>query len=288
MKKRCLFFGNCQMHIIKEILKQTYFNQQYECDLFSSHINTCDDLEKLYQKLNTYSFVAIQPHNNYRNNPKYNIENIVMNVNSDCKIIIMPSCYFNFYYPFLTYAHNNDELIRDPSDYHDKNFIDLYNKEKKNVSEEYKKMLDDEGLLSIDELTKMAENSIMELKRRETEYMNKDYGRMLDYKYITISDFVNDNYKKELLFYSMNHPSYNLFKYICNKTLKILNLKNYINSFSFYDPLSYLHPPLYRCIQKVVEFDISKYRPNINNKNNIDDIINMYLEKYNTYNNIHY
>jgi len=291
MKQKCLFFGNCQMHIIKEMIKQTIFNEIYDCDLFSSHIDTCDDLDKLYFKLNIYSFIAIQPHYNYKNNSKYNISSIVKHVNTNCKIIIIPSCYFKFYYPFLTYCFTNNDLLKLPVDYHDKNLIDLYNKNINNndiIKTEYKKLLYNEDLISKKDLRKMAKESIDELKTREKKFMSESYGTKMDYVYLIISDFIENNYKKKLLFYSMNHPTYYLFEYIANELLQILGLGQYINNFVFYDPLDYLHPPLYKCIQKAVNFNISDFLPNINNLVDIDKITDMYLKDYDKIDNIRY
>ena len=296
MKSKCLVFGNCQMYIIQELLKDTHFNTLYDCDLFSSHINTCEDLDNIYLKLDKYELILIQPHYNYRNNSKYNINSIVKHVNKDCKIIIIPSSYFNFYYPYLTYAYSDDTMLRSPSDYHDKNFISLYNvnkkerekENKKDIKEEYKKMLNDKSLMSKDELKKMANGSIAELKRRENAFMTEDYGVELDYKYIVISDFIKDNYKKKLLFYSMNHPTYYLFEYVTNEVLKVLDLEIYMNTFKFSDPLSNLHPPIYKCVENVVKFNTGKYFPVINNIVDIDKISDMYIESYKKCKNIRY
>ena len=46
------------MYILQELLKDTYFNNLYDCDLFSSHINTCEDLDKIYEKLDKYLVVT--------------------------------------------------------------------------------------------------------------------------------------------------------------------------------------------------------------------------------------
>ena len=290
MKSKCLFFGNCQMYIIKEFLIDTDFNNLYECDLFSSHINTCDDLEKIYEKLNIYSLIFIQPHYNYRDNEKYNISSIVKYVDLKCKIIVIPSSYFKFYYPFLTYAFTDDKLLREPSDYHDKNFIDLYNKEKDivKIKNEYNKLLNDDKLLSLKDLKKIARDSMKEIIKRENAYKNENYGVKLEYNFITISHYIKENYKKKLLFYSMNHPTYYLFEYIVNEILKILNLKECIDSFSFKDHLSNTHPPIYKCLAKAVEFDINNYFTNINNVVDNDKIMDMYLKDYSKYENIHY
>jgi hypothetical protein len=288
MKKKCLFFGNCQMHIIKEMLKTTKFVNLYDCDLFSSHMNTCNDLEKIYKKLNIYSIIFIQPHNNYRNNIKYNINSIVKYVNKDCKIIIIPSCYFNFYYPFLTYAYYEKEILKKPSDYHDKNLIDLYHNNIKNIKNEYIKLINDIELLTIEKMNEMANNSIDEMEKREEKFKNEDYIIRLDYIFITISNFIKENYKEKLLFYSMNHPTYYLFEYLVNEILKKINLNEYVDTFDFMDPLDNLHPPLYKCLEKVVNFDLNKFYPIVNNLIDIGKITDMYLNDYVLYKNIRY
>ena len=49
------------------------------------------------------------------------------------------------------------------------------------------------------------------------------------------------------------------------------------------DLLSHLRCIIYKCIQNVVEFDISKYEPKLNNLSNNEEIINLYFDKYKEY-----
>jgi len=78
---------------------------------------------------------------------------------------------------------------------------------------------------------------------------------------IIASTFIKDNYKKKLLFYSVNHPTKYLLHYISIEILKKLGINyNLINP--NIDPLySNERCILYKCIENVIEFDINYHKP---------------------------
>ena len=125
----------------------------------------------------------------------------------------------------------------------------------------------------------MANNSLIELNRRHCELKNK-YNDTKNVYLIKIHDYLKENYKKTLLFYSMNHPSKYIFQYISEEIINILQIKNTIDY--DIDDLSCLRCIIYKCIQKNVEFDISKHTPLICNETNINSITKIYYDFYGT------
>ena len=293
MKQNCLFFGNCQMFVIKEILKTSEFNNYYNLFVFSSHLQQNEEsLNKLYGELQHYSLIIIQPH---YSNEEYTLNSIISKTNDKCKVIILPSSYFNGYYPNLTYAlDEHRQIVRKPSDYHDKLIIDLYKEYKhgniteKEIKEIFTKHFEDINYISKEKLEESIEEGIVELQKREDKYINEKYKMNRDYSFIRISTFIKNNYKKKLLFYSMNHPSIHLFTYICNEILSILDMDYCVNKFSKLDLLDNVRVPLYKCIKNVVNFDVDKHAFLINNKQNVNDLVKMYIEEYKNIKNIEY
>ena len=293
MKQNCLFFGNCQMFVIKEILKTCNFNNEYNLNVFSSHLQQNEEsLNKLYGELQHYSLIIIQPH---YTNEEYTLNSIISKTNDKCKVIILPSSYFNGYYPNLTYAlDEHRQIVRKPSDYHDKLIIDLYKEYKhgniteKEIKEIFTKHFEDINYISKEKLEESIEEGIVELQKREDKYINEKYKMNRDYSFIRISTFIKNNYKKKLLFYSMNHPSIHLFTYICNEILSILDMDYCVNKFSKLDLLDNVRVPLYKCIKNVVNFDVDKHAFLINNKQNVNDLVKMYIEEYKNIKNIEY
>lgn len=279
-KKNCLFFGNCNMHCIQETLKTCDFIKYYNLFCYSTHLtHTEEEINKFFEELKHFSVIILQPH---YSEPIYSIDNIVSHTNSDCHVIILSVAYFNFYYPNLIYKKNTkDEMCVLPSHYHDKLLIKLYNENNENIENSFLENINNENFFEKTYLENLANNSISELERRENIFINLKYICERNYKFITLSNFIKKNYKKKLLFYSMNHPTYYLFEYICNEILKILNLKKLQNTFEKID-LLYENDRgiLYKSIQKCVNFNINEHKPSINNSSNINEIINMYITEY--------
>lgn len=96
--------------------------------------------------------------------------------------------------------------------------------------------------------------------------------------FISICDYIESNYRDELLFYSMNHPSKFLLQFICEKINTILNIDNNID-YSI-DPLNKVRCILYKCLESVVTFDINKYGIITNNVTDPFLITKLYFETY--------
>jgi hypothetical protein len=231
--------------------------------------------------IQTSDIIITQPINdNYRNKTYLSTKYIMENCNKDTIIIVFDSCHFDFYYFDLKYQKdNNNKLFRRPSDYHYGELINCYiNK----LSPAYfkKHFVDNENLKTKEELENIASNSIEQLLIRNNNCEKIYKGNNIFF--IGIGQFVKDNYKNKLLFYSMNHPSKYLFHYISEKIINILKIKNNINYFC--DPLENYKGLIYKCIQQNVNFNITDYNPKVLNKNNTIDIINLYYSQYDKYN----
>jgi hypothetical protein len=127
--------------------------------------------------------------------------------------------------------------------------------------------VENNNLKSLDELSGIFNKTIFELNTR--------YQDMLKYKknntyFINIIPFIQNNYKDKLLFYTFNHPSKYLLQYIALEIINILHIPNTIDN--NLDPFSDERCILYSCIQKMVNFDIKKHTPCMNNCSNVNDI----------------
>ena len=272
---KILFYGNCQIGAISDIIKKTV--QNYSTTLILCWI---ENIDKNYftEKIKEADIIITQPINpNYRNADYLDTEFILKNAKSEAKIIIVPSLYFNFYYFDLTYKTlNNSELLRIPSDYHYNAIINNYDLNNNSIFNQ----INDVNLKSKEELQNIALASIKELEKRENEMMS--YNNLHKCDIISVSNYINNNYKNTLLFYSMNHPTKYLFHFIAKKIIKILDIDD-LNNYNI-DPLeSNERGILYKCIQNVVNFDITKHAPRLC-KYDLEikeKIIDKYIEIYN-------
>ena len=204
---------------------------------------------------------------------------------------MFPSLFFDFYHPYTCYIYDSNNpswKLGNPFDYHDKNIIELYinNINNNHINDlnnfllaKYKKKLFNENILDNDYFTNKLNTTINNLNDRENKYIN--YCTK-DTTIIKSSKFILENYRKQLLFYTINHPTKYLFYYISDKILSTLNI-----SISDYpeniDPLKALIIPLYKCIEKYVDFNIDYYL-NYRHFHIIledDDIIQKYIDSYN-------
>lgn len=276
--KNILIYGNCQSYSISQTLNLS--NKYYNITMiicFNTNI-----IEKDFLKIINNSDIIITQsiNNNYRDKYYLSTSYILEHCSKLCKVIIYDSCYFNFYHFDLTYKYNKDCIINKPCDYHYTNMIDYY-KNNKSKKDYLLNIVNNKNFKSSTELENIANKSIEELKKRYNLNQNKYSKIRNDIYIISTYDFIKDNYKKKLLFYSINHPSKYIFHFICNSILKYLNIESKMNY--DVDLLSHLRCIIYKCIQNVVEFDISKYEPKLNNLSNNEEIINLYFDKYKEY-----
>ena len=287
MSRKFIIVGNCQSNTLSDFLLSNHtFNDNFTyIKIKNIHSMDTVELDDLYQNiLPTLDLIIIQPiSDNYKNNNKYGTKSILSAVQKSCIKILFPSLYFDLYHPFMIYIYDSKNpgwKLGTPYDYHDKNILFHYLDENRCMTHinNYRKVLFDENIMSVDELNEIFDRNIKNLVERENKYKNYVVENTIILK---SSTFITNNYKKNLLFYSINHPTKFMFYYIANSILISLKieLEQYPDEI---DPLKALVIPLYSCIQKIVDFDISEYQ---NFKHfdiilNDNDIINKYIKAY--------
>lgn len=272
-----LLYGNCQLWGIKECLfSLNDYNATY-LDCYTQE----NDEEYMLHKYKNADIIITQPiQYNYRDKTYLSTSYIIKNCKKTCKIIILDSLHFDFYYCDLTYTFFKDKRLEFPEHYHYQYMMDCY-KNNVSVNDYIKNYINNIDLISKEELENKAIISINELKRRYENNKIKYTGENIYFIYT--GDYINDNYKEKLLFYSMNHPTFHLLKFISEQVVLILSLKNINYKFFEIDNVKCI---IYKCIQKVVKFNIDDCKFKIHNrniniiKNTTEDICNMYYDTY--------
>jgi hypothetical protein len=268
-----LFYGNCQPNAILSILnlcKEKYISTYIFCS--DTNISESTFLNYIINS----DIIITQPINdNYREKCYLSTSFIIKNAKQTTKIILFDSCYFNFYYFDLTYKTINNNLLRNPIDYHYDMMIECF-KNNKIANVYINDYVNNYNLKSSEELEIIANKSLHELNERY-KIIKEKYDTNNIY-IISIYEFVKLKYKEKLLFYSMNHPTKYVFQYICEEIVKYLDIPNTIDY--NLDPLDNPRCILYSCIQKNVNFDISACKPNIKNLTNTRSITDLYYSTY--------
>ena len=273
---KVLLFGNCQLWAIKETLK---FNSSvsvtyiacYSTDIISTEFTTL---------IQDSDIIITQPiKNEYRGSTYLSTSYIISNARTDCKIIVADSCHFEFYYFDLTYKYHNGSLLKVPNDYHYNGLFDSF-KSSLPIAHYIDNYVNNPTLKSCAELEAMANNSLAGLKLRYEQNCER-YGQHTNVSILTTYDFIKDNYKKCLLFYSMNHPTNHLIQHLCREICKIVGVE--CDILDTVDVLGGSQKSiLYACIQPMVEFDIRDHQPLTCSMTTPEDIARVYYDTYKT------
>ena len=219
--KNITFYGNCQIMAIKnslsshsDFLKKYSFSQ----DIPPVYLLTDNDFNKLKKILKSTDIFIYQTISNHGKYSSYSTEKLIGLLKKDAIKICLPDVYFTGFHPGSTYAFTKDDFATAilPPVYHDLAIMKLFMKnssKKKTLS-----LLESENFYSHKEIELNFKESLKELKLREN-YNNVD---------IKISDFIEENkFKGYKLFYTFNHPTDFIIKYLANKILKFIEEKEF-------------------------------------------------------------
>lgn len=261
-----LFYGNCQMVALHNMLSPIIGGKYHVYPCRAVHLLTNDDITYIHNILHTIDLLITQPiSDNYKNNSDLSTKTILSKLSTKCKIIMIPNCYFNFYYPFVTYLKT---VHKEYTEYYfDLNLIQILHSTD-NKDDIVTLFFDCIDKCEYPHQDKLAEASISELHKREIEMCAK-YNNIYC---ITISQFIKDNYKDHLLFYTRNHPTNYLLAHICKSILHYIHIYDIPDNSLLDDPFVNKHPPLYKSLQKYVNFDISKYTPSLFDANGLFEV----------------
>jgi hypothetical protein len=275
--KLMTIIGNCQADALSKFLfNNSHFSKEYKYIYVKPiYILNENELIELYNEvLPTLDLLIIQPiSDNYKNNAKYSTQSIINNVSESCKIIIIPSLYFDFYHPFNCSIDGCNE----PLDYHDNNLIKLFidygetlNNEE--IYNKYLELFNNSDFLNSMIIENNLNKSIEEIIRREKN--NCKYTA--DYV-ISCSNFIINNYANIYLFYTVNHPTKYMFYYVADEVLRFLGigLEKYDEEI---DPLNIIILPIYEGLQSNLNFKISDFNGLLNNFELFNKYLNIYKE----------
>lgn len=271
---KVLVYGNCQAGAVKQTLN---INPTIATVTYVPCYSTDITAESFTNLIKGSAVIITQPiKENYREQFYLSTQYIIETASKDCKIIIFDSCHFDFYYFDLSYKwFTPNSLLCKPIDYHYNEMINCF-KNNKNIDYYLDNFVNNIDLKSSEELEELANKSLQELHNRNvknTSLYNSDNTHI-----ISTYQYIKENYKNKLLFYSMNHPSKYLIQYICEEIINILQIKNTIN----YN-IDMLNNPkciLYNCISKVVNFNISDHNPVTCNLTDNYSITDLYFNTY--------
>jgi hypothetical protein len=278
--KKMSIIGNCQSEALSIFLfSNNNFKNKYEyVEIKPIYLMNENELNYFYTYiLIELDLIIIQPINeDFNGNIKYSTKTILNNTKNDCISILIPSLYFNFYHPYLCYLNGEYGKIQDPIDYHDKTLIKLYLSYKESTNEEiiekYMNIFNNEIFINNSMCNDNLKIALQNIEEKENNFNNYIVNNT---KCIYSYDFIKNNYKEKLLFYTVNHPSKYLLSYLSDEILKYLIIpsEEYPN---YLDPFNNLIIPIYNCLKNILNFDITQYNKIIYDKELYNKYINVY------------
>ena len=221
-QKIAIFHGNCQISTISKILSTSSdFKEEYTL-IFVPPVHVIR-----WSSVNENAFSLLLPHANlfiYQNvkeGPGYSkwmsTEYIKTQLQKKCITIAIPNTYFGGYFPQYTRNENRPMFGSKYNrvgivPYGDLKINTLV--EEGRSEDEIEKLLQSDNLFKKDEVEKNCKDSLAELKHRE---------ELCDVK---ISDFIEDNYKKKYLFYTINHPTKEVLREVTKRIADKLGYKD--------------------------------------------------------------
>ena len=272
--------ANCQGSAIQKFLESnSNFNSQYKLHKMQQIQDIPkNDIDNFFDNIiPKLDLIIIQPiSDNYKNYHKYSTKSIINRKKENCKIIMFPSIYFTGYYPNLI----NDNITKINIVVHDINLIKTFLKSKNKLEfiENSKKIINDPFFYNKKRVEDNVFNSLLELKKRE----NKSIKKYNFNKFIKLSDFIKNNYNKQILAFTLNHFSRTIFIYITNNILNHLNIK--IQEYPInLDPQKYFENCiLYNSVKQIMNPKFSKEyfsQREISNVN-LDEYLSFHYDKY--------
>ena len=268
MRINALFYGGCQ---VGGILQMLNLSDDYNASWIGCKITDLgkESFTKIVSECDIIITHSID--DNFRSVDYLSTSYIIRHKKPECKVIIIDVCRFNFYY----FDAFHDYLFRTPTPYHYRKMVECF---KQGHSVEYyiNNFVNNIELKTSDELELIAEDSLKELYKR---YKKSKVLYEQDNVYIiTLHDYIKQNYKNKLLFYSTNHPTKHVFQNICDRIINILQIPNTIN-YSI-DPLFLPKCIIYKCISKNVTFEINNLYPQIGEFSDVTKVTQLYYDAY--------
>lgn len=244
--KKVIIYGNCQIEYIENYLKASLgFSKKYEIVL-SKPIFAVSEKDVGIEKLADCD-VFIYQNINGEFKHELKTENIKKLLKKECICINIPVAYFTGYFP--QYAHNpvnksSEKYVWGKYPYGDSNIIEFMESplsNKKEEREQFLKKVESRDFYNEEFLKTNIKNSLEELRKREC---NCDFN---------ISDLIEASYDKEYLFFTVNHPSFKIIRYMSVQILKILGIDTYDIEDLVIEKLDHIMIPIYPSVASGLE-----------------------------------
>lgn len=283
--KKILFLGSCQASMMRGRFKQCKFSFEVVTQSKQVYNSNDEDIDNLFNILPEIDILVTQPVSDlHKSNEQkrhdagaLSSKNIISKVKKNCKIIFIPVMYFNGYIPQIirpklfkeSHLHNIDiNLLRIYYKHRYKNTSNKIDNSK--IINDFINIVNDTNFYNTNLIQEKINKSLENIKERE-ENIIKEYINNNDNIYlISIYEFMKNNYNNKLLFCTINHPTNELYEYVFNKLLNLLDLKiNKLLKIRYHSDKTII----YSSVGKLLNFDCS-------DEKHIEDYAKLYISNF--------
>ncbi|WP_444932151.1 WcbI family polysaccharide biosynthesis putative acetyltransferase [Microbulbifer sp. SSSA002] len=207
-------YGNCQAQPLANILQENKsFSEVYRyIPMKPAHTLGRDDYKSILSKIEGIDLFIHQPVAAAGNRPEeLSSDHLLKKLKPNALSVSFPSIYFDGYFPHLKSFKG---LVSELNLVHDYFIAYLFSK---GYSEKHTfEIINDGNLYTPDNSNKLASDSLENLTVREV-------SKGLD---IRISEYVEENFRKQKLFNQFNHPRRPVFKYVAEGILNKIEMQD--------------------------------------------------------------
>lgn len=244
VKKKYSVYGNCQANPLGNILQtNTEFAENWEFvpfpkPSFELRQGDWEDIERLLGELDLFITQNVgESHGIFASS------NLANHLKAGGKVVRIPNAYFSGYMPEVVYFRAGEPHVTKFCDYHDANFLAFFMEDPVNAVQKAVSAATDKSQYTEEFVLKNAQASINELKRREEDCD------------VIVSDYIEKNWRNDILFYSMNHPKCQVLSHIASNILKLLGQHSF-DLKGNYEYLDSIRLPVYESVRAVLSDDI--------------------------------
>lgn len=252
-RKIAIVIGNCQTEYIQKFMRGSCKFMQHYLFIKIPMIHMINSEKEQILKEHQFIFqkcslcITQEISNNNGFSEFLCTENLCKIMDRNTQIVKIPILYFDIYYPQTVHQYNPIEILKEVGvlsfPYGDCILDELA---KRYTSSEIVEIVRIENFFSSDFLENFRKDRIKKLKERE---------KRCDIK---ILDYILDNYKKELLFYSKNHPSNKVIIELVKRIFEFLGYNDFQGDSIICNELNMWQELIYPSVYKAYELQFEK------------------------------
>lgn len=259
---KCYIYSNCFGKVLQQYLSIIpEFTSVYDIKVFYIMDDPREVVDLNYLKNTDLFIYQHMKKNAFKecNGEFYCTDSIKKLLSSYCKVISIPSCYFDGYFIDGLSQENLPTYLKQTKDKQGKLLCDYF----PNYSFNKKLFNMLSSKMSIEVILKNIQSNDFYTKSEIYNYVNSSFNRFSQKETsnntdIPLTDFILENYRKKRLFNTTNHPSKYIFRYVIEELFKKLNFNIQVSENMYdIDIMKYTgRNPIFNCIINYLDMPI--------------------------------